>query len=197
MVLAGDTDIPVCDLDYIGADAGALHLAQKGIHMVLALGDYDSAGSESVELIRRYSDEMITLPVMKDDSDSEAAIRRAAAMGYKKILVYGGLGGRIDHEIVNLRLAYAYPGTVLIDQMNRIEALTEGTHTIKKDTYSYVSFFAWQEAEITLRGMKYPLDHAVIGFEDLYTLSNEILDEQGTVTVHRGRILMICSRDRK
>ena len=185
------------DRDYIGADRGALHLAEQGIRMVLAIGDFDSVSEEEMKRIREFSDEVMALNPIKDDSDSEAAVDEAVRRGYEKIYIAGAFGGRIDHEIVNLRLCFKYPERVILtDPGNRCIALKEGTHVIKKEGYRYLSVFAQKKCEISLKGFKYPLDHRVLDETSLYGLSNEILEEEGIIEVHSGMILVIMSRDK-
>lgn len=188
--------VPRVKADYIGADKGALVLATAGIRMKLAVGDFDSVQKEDLELIRSMSDETIILNPVKDDSDSESAIRHVKAMGYEHIILCGALGGRADHSIVNLRLVYENPGTVsLMDEQNLICAFGEGRHVIAKGGYRYISFFTLDEAAVSLEKMKYPLHERRITNRDLYTVSNEIPGEEGILTVHHGKVLVIQSND--
>ncbi|MBR2761978.1 MAG: thiamine diphosphokinase, partial [Solobacterium sp.] len=152
---------------------------------------------EEMTLIRKFSDEVMALNPIKDDSDSEAAVDEAVRRGYEKICIAGAFGGRIDHEIVNLRLCFKYPERVILDERgNYCIALKEGVHIIKKKGYRYLSVFAQKRCEITLKGFKYPLDHRVLDETSLYGLSNEILEEEGIIEVHSGMILVIMSRDK-
>ena len=197
IVLSFAEYIPETDADYFGADRGSLLLAEKGIRMKAAVGDFDSVNEDDMKKIAAFAEETVRLNPVKDDSDSEAAVRFVMGRGYDRIVLAGALGGRADHSIVNLRLAMRWPGILeLIDAQNRITACSEGVHVFEKGQYDYISFFAQSEAEISLSGMKYPLRERTITSEDLYTLSNEILEEQGILQVHRGTVLAIQSRDK-
>ena len=188
--------LPEIEADWIGVDKGALSLARQGVHMTLAIGDFDSVEKSDLSLIRSYADNVICLNPVKDDSDSEAALNAALAAGYEKIWMIGGLGGRVDHEYVNLKLAMRYPGkVVLFDEKNKIEALSEGRYIFEKNEYSYMSFFTEDSSVISLSGFKYPLEKRKITKEDLYTLSNEITGEAGIVTIHEGKVLTIQCKD--
>lgn len=190
--------LPDIEADYIGADAGALWLAERGIRMRLAIGDFDSVHPEDMELIRRHAEEVIVLNPIKDDSDSESALRHALAMGYEKVWLACRMGGRMDHTWVNFRLAMMFPGqAVLYDSANRIMAYKEGRYVIGKDGYAFFSVFADERACISLEGMKYPLHRAVIGRNDIYTVSNEIEKEEGILTVHEGTVLVMQCSDGK
>ncbi len=190
--------LPAVEADYIGADAGALWLAERGIRMRLAVGDFDSVQEEDMALIRRYAEEVIVLNPIKNDSDSESALRHALAMGYEKVWLACRMGGRMDHTWVNFRLAMMFPEqAVLYDRRNLIMAYRQGRHVIRKNGYHFFSVFADEKACISLEGMKYPLQKAVIGRDDIYTVSNEIENEEGVLTVHEGTVLVMqCSDER-
>ena len=89
------------ECDYIGADKGALILAQNGIEMVSAIGDFDSVSQEDMKLIRQFSRETVVLNPIKDDTDAQAAIDKAIELGYDSITLLGALGGRADHAYLN------------------------------------------------------------------------------------------------
>jgi thiamine pyrophosphokinase len=187
---------PIREADYIGADRGALFLFEQGIHMTAAIGDFDSVTEAQRQMIAGDCDEMIVLRKDKDNSDSEAAVDEAVRRGYQTIFLIGALGGRLDHAYVNLCLTMKYPGRViLIDDQNRCQCLKEGVYPIRREGYRYVSLFAQSECEISLKGFLYPLDHRLLAKTDLYGLSNELTEEAGEITVHRGTVLVIQAKD--
>lgn len=190
--------IPACHADYIGVDSGTLALIKQGIPVKLAIGDFDSVDAQEMKLIEDHSEEIIRLNPIKNDTDSEAAMHAAFERGYDHIIFLGALGGRADHAIVNLRLAYQHPLAIsLLDDDNLITAFAEGTYVIKKENYTYISFFTEDEAEISLQNFKYSLDHCVINSRDLYTVSNELTEDTGILSVHRGIVLMVQAKDHK
>lgn len=195
IILKRCESIPTAE-NYIGVDKGALTLARNGKRMLLAIGDFDSVEESDLAYIKEYSDTLIQLNPIKDDTDSEAAVMYAIEKGYQKIHLYGGLGGRLDHAMINLRLVSRFPETVYLhDQNNFIYSLAEGVHSIDKRDYTYISFFTEDEATISLEGFKYPLDKQQLTNKDTYTTSNEILDCSGIVTVHVGKVTVIQSKD--
>ncbi len=182
--------------DFIGADKGALELAELGIHMKLAIGDFDSIEKEDLNKIRAYADEVIELNPVKDDTDSEAAIHAAMDRGYEEVWLCGATGGRMDHSLINLRIAMKYPGVVwLHDEHNLIHAVEKGDYTIHKQDYSYISFFTDTKAVVTLEGFAYPLDHRTLTQQDLYTVSNEIKGDTGILHVQEGKVLIMQTKD--
>ena len=195
IILKRCTRIPSAE-NYIGVDKGALTLARNGKRMLLAIGDFDSVEESDLAYIKEYSDTLLQLNPIKDDTDSEAAVMYAIEKGYQKIHLYGGLGGRLDHAMINLRLVSRFPETVYLhDQNNFIYSLAEGVHSIDKRDYTYISFFTEDKATISLEGLKYPLDKQQLTNKDTYTTSNEILEDRGIVTVHAGKVTVIQSKD--
>ena len=195
IILKRCESIPTAE-NYIGVDKGALTLARNGKRMLVAIGDFDSVEESDLAYIKEYSDTLIQLNPIKDDTDSEAAVMYAIEKGYQKIHLYGGLGGRLDHAMINLRLVSRFPETVYLhDQNNFIFSLGEGVHSIDKHDYTYISFFTENEATISLEGLKYPLDKQQLTNKDTYTTSNEILEDRGVVTVHAGQVTVIQSKD--
>ena len=195
IILKRCESIPTAE-NYIGVDKGALTLARNGKRMLLAIGDFDSVEESDLAYIKEYSDTLLQLNPIKDDTDSEAAVMYAIEKGYQKIHLYGGLGGRLDHAMINLRLVSRFPETVYLhDQNNFIYSLAEGVHSIDKRDYTYISFFTEDKATISLEGLKYPLDKQQLTTKDTYTTSNEILEDRGIVTVHAGKVTVIQSKD--
>lgn len=195
IILKRCDSIPTAE-NYIGVDKGALTLARNGKRMLLAIGDFDSVEESDLAYIKEYSDTLLQLNPIKDDTDSEAAVMYAIEKGYQKIHLYGGLGGRLDHAMINLRLVSRFPETVYLhDQNNFIYSLAEGVHSIDKRDYTYISFFTEDKATISLEGLKYPLDKQQLTNKDTYTTSNEILEDRGIVTVRAGKVIVIQSKD--
>lgn len=182
-------------IDYIGVDHGAYVCAKNHIPMVYAIGDFDSVNEEEFACIKDASKTIEKLSTHKDETDTESAILYALKKGYDDILLYGGLGGRLDHEMANLYLLMHrdYPITMINDK-NRIRVFHEGIHHCKK-AYTYFSFLPLEKCCISLQGFAYPLDHRILSTNDICTISNEIIDKEAQVIVHKGRILVIESDD--
>lgn len=186
--------VPGCD--YFGADAGVLALMREKLPCTCAIGDFDSVSDDAFKDIVNYAQKVIHLNPVKDDTDAEAAVRWILEQGYDAVDVYGAFGGRVDHTIMNLRLAMVFPGKVrMLDQQNCACAYERGSYSLIKGDYSYLSLFVQEDAMVSLAGVKYPLMKRVLHATDLYTSSNEILEKAATLEVTAGRVLVLQTRD--
>lgn len=185
--------LPNIEADYAGIDAGSLICYKNDKTMVFAIGDFDSINNdEYIEICNNTS--CIKLNEHKNETDSEAAVMYATKLGYDEIILYGVLGGRSDHEYANLRLLSEYDYSLsIMNETNYITLLKEGSYKVDK-LYNYLSFFAVDEACISLSGVAYPLDHRNIKRKDIYCCSNEILEE-ALVDIHSGKVIMIQCND--
>lgn len=181
----------------IAADAGLKHLARLGIEPDIALGDFDSLGyvpeAPSVEVC----------PVRKDDTDTMAALKRALELGYRRVLIFGGLGGaRFDHSLANVQaLAWADAHgmeAVLVGRGCALTAISDGT-TLEFDArYSgdFSAFCFGPEAYgICESGLSYFLDDAVLTPDFPLAVSNSFTGERARISVARGRLIVYWHDD--
>lgn len=169
----------------------------------IIIGDFDSVDSESLQYFRKLPDVgMIELNPVKDDTDTEAAIRYALAHGAEQITLLGATGSRLDHvlgnvELLGIGLRAGVP-IVMTDTHNRIRMTDRGI-TLKKETQhgTYVSLIPYTEKveHLTLRGFKYPLTDAVLTGCCSLGVSNEITEEEAQISLDGGILLVIESRD--
>ncbi|TDW16637.1 thiamine pyrophosphokinase [Breznakia blatticola] len=181
------------DVHYIGVDGGALVLLEKNIPMDYAIGDFDSISSEQFAQLKEATT-LIQLESEKDDSDSEHALKFALEH-YDEVALTGVIGGRMDHFIAIYNLmAYQKLNFAIFDSQNYIYPLEVGEYRMDKRT-TYLSFFACEDSEVTLQGVKYPLVHRKLSSKDVYTVSNEIIEPYAVLEVHSGRVIVIESDD--
>lgn len=184
--------IPTDHFDFvIGVDRGALICVQHGLDMDLAIGDFDSVSKEELERISLHSKKVVMLDVIKDVTDSQAAM--AYVESFDEVILCGGLGGRIDHQLINIGLVRNDVRLSLWDENHLIYAVV-GDKIIKKAGYRYLSLFACESSVVHLSGVKYPLNSRSINEDDLYLVSNEIIEEEAYLSVE-GKVLIIQSND--
>lgn len=175
----------------IAVDAGFASLQELGREPDMALGDFDSLGY--VPKARRVS----RFPAHKDKSDLELALERAARREFDSIVVYGALGGRLDHTIANLQLMarFAEAGA----DVTAI-GLNEAVHfVVGPDVYDLpllesgtVSVFAMtpEATGVIERGLEYTLDDVTLNNRTTWGLSNELIGEEAVVAVESGTLVV-------
>lgn len=185
------------DCDYIGVDKGALFLANNNQNMILAIGDFDSIQESDFNIIQKFSQNILKFSSHKDESDSELAIKKAIELGYQHIIVTGGLAKRIDHSLNNLLLLQKYSNIDLTfrDKDNKAYLLSPGMHMLSKSHYKYISFFPLTDTKLSLLGFEYNLNQTTLKAFNNLGLSNEIINQFGTVIIESGNLIAIQSND--
>ena len=175
---------------YIFCDRGLFHKEGLNVEPDLIIGDFDS--HEKVDT----GSEIITLPEMKDDTDSLSGVKLALKRGFKDFLLLGMTGRRMDHTLCNLYLlSYikSHHGKALIvDDWSEMEVV-EKEEVFISDSYAYFSLIAWKgKCEgVNIENALYPLSSAVIEPEYQYGISNEPLKGGSRVWVEKGSLLLI------
>lgn len=181
----------------ICADKGWKYAQKYGLTPDMIIGDFDSSERPDFE-------NTVILPAEKDVTDSEAALDYAVEHGFQRIVMLGGLGGRLDHTMGNIALLAKYcerPGIEVFikDCQNLAFMKSAGAFTIAgDDKYKYVGLLSYggDVTGLTLKGFKYELDDHTLTDDTTLGVSNELTDGCGRVTFKAGRLLVIMSRDR-
>lgn len=175
----------------VGIDRGALIAINKGIKLDYAIGDFDSITDIELKQIEKTCPNIIKLNRIKDDTDTEYAIKYFKDA--TEFIIHGGIQGkRIEHLISNINLILKYNNiTTIKDNNTKICPLTSGYYFINE--YKYISFFAKSRSVISLKGFKYNLDNYVFNEFDNLCISNEIENECGEVTF-TGKGVVIMSK---
>lgn len=170
----------------IAADGGASALQSRGLAWDLAVGDFDSLGRAP------ETGCVVTHPVRKDETDMALAVEEGYRRGYRTFLLFGGLGGRLDHSLANLQLLWnlAERGCrgFLLDGGTVVTALRDGRIDFDEGHRGTISVLcAGDRAEgVSLRGLRYELDKAVLLGSEPLGVSNEFTGAASSVTVERG-----------
>ena len=109
----------------LAADAGYLRLKAAGLRPQIVVGDFDTLGAPP------EGEQMVTLPRIKDVTDTWAAIQLGLERGYRCFALYGCTGGRFEHTLANLQivadLAARGMECQLVDRTQVITAVSNGT----------------------------------------------------------------------
>lgn len=203
LIGAGDLtmgELFVTEEDYvIAVDGGLSYCGILNVEPDLIIGDFDSMTEQeklAVEQLQQTVPEKICrLPECKDDTDMLAAIKRGLELGYTDFRIYAATGGRFDHTLANIQclLYLKNHGAVgyLVDGTGMVLVLQNEAVHFRKELEGTMSLFALtKEAKgVNIRGMKYPLENAVITNDFPIGISNEFLGEEAEVSVEDGELV--------
>ena len=187
----------------LAADSGMNALYAAAVTPDIIIGDFDSADKKILAFFQQNKEiDFCTLTPEKDDTDTEFAIRESIRRGADSITIIGGTGTRLDHVLGNISLlGIGLEEGVrmeLLDAHNRICMIDHSVTLKKKEQYgNYLSLIPYNGnvTGVTLKGLKYPLhDYTMGGFNSL-GISNEIVDDEASIELTSGQLLVIESRD--
>lgn len=188
----------------IAADSGYLTARRLGAVPELLLGDLDSLDRSMVTDAELEKLEKMIVSPIKDDTDTQLAVDTALSRGAERIFIIGGLGGRLDHTLSSVFLLEyikaAGADCLMTDGRNRVRILCadgELTNLSVKRGYKYLSLVSLTDKslDVSVSGVFYPLDGVELTRLYSYAVSNEITAELAVISLTRGRLLVIESRD--
>ena len=191
------TDFKTQESDLIiAADGGYSTLKKLNIKPNLVVGDFDSLG-EAPE-----NENVIKHPIKKDDTDTLLAVKIGLEKGCKTFVVFGAIGGRLDHTIATIQtatfvaenggIAYIYDGT------HTVTAIKNSSIKFSKDAKGYVSIFALSGVAkgVTINGLLYELNDTDITPHFPVGVSNEFIGKESEIIVKDGILTIIFEGSR-
>lgn len=179
----------------ICADGGYQLARRAGIKPDWLVGDFDS-NRETVDF-----DQVIRVKPEKDDTDIYLAVSHGRKLGYTRFVIYGALGGRFDHSIANVQMLKGMIKEgiqiTLLDAQNEVTAMMDTSMEIPKSDFRYFSLFSLTEVceGVTIKGGAYPLTDYTLTSDFPLGVSNEVAEEKAAVSVKKGILLVIRSKD--
>lgn len=171
----------------------------------LLVGDMDSIDHEGLEWCINNNVRQKKYEPEKDYTDGEIAldfaIKIAKDKAIKRITVIGAYGNRLDHMLANLLI-----GQKVLDQGLEIVYLNDNSIVyllsdnsslkIKSSNGRTVSLLPMVEKVfgVTLKGFKYLLEDAEMTNDRAYGISNEMIAENGSISLKKGRLMVVQNR---
>jgi thiamine pyrophosphokinase len=187
----------------IAADSGMEVLYRHHLTPDIVVGDFDSVSKEALSFFKDSDRiEFEELNPIKDDTDTEYALRDAISRGAHSVTILGATGSRVDHMLGNIcLLGMGLVNDVnvsILDTHNRIRMIDSPITIRKKEQYgTAVSLIPYSDevTGVTLIGFKYNLsEYTMKGFNTL-GISNEIVEDEATIDLKSGYLLVIESKD--
>ena len=183
-------DLVVC------ADSGYKNACRMGVKVDVLVGDFDS-----LKDIPDGNFELVRVPAEKNETDTQLAINIALERGADEVVIICSTSGRADHALSAMAiLEYLYekriPAT-LVNGQNRIRFVRDGGAIIIRSAYKYFSVLTLDAVakKVSIEGGKYPLVKKDIGRGFQFAVSNEIVKNAALITVKKGSVYIIESRD--
>lgn len=187
----------------IAVDNGLKILNEINIKPNHIVGDFDTVDKKILDIYNNDKTiEIHKYNPIKDNTDTDIAIKLAIELNSDKVIILGGIGTRIDHVIANIHiLKYALDKNIeckIIDENNEIQLINKTTVLNKKAIMKkYISLIPLTESVegINLKGFKYELEDGRLTIGSSLGVSNEIVEEQAIIEFDSGILIMILSKD--
>ena len=195
------TEHPTGDDIVVAADSGYENARLTGTEVSFLVGDFDSFPGGEPEHTVPNTVEILRVKAEKDVTDTQLAVGLALEKGADEIVIVGGLSGRLDHTLSNLaileNLAESRVHAVITDGQSRARFIRSTSYLIARSQYRYLSLIAVDECVkgVSLEGCKYPLKNAKLSRGFQYAVSNELTGNCALVSVKKGGLYIIESRD--
>lgn len=187
----------------VAVDSGMRFFYEAKTNPDWIVGDFDSVEPAVLQYFEQQKGiDWIRLIPEKDDTDTEAALRRVIGAGYQQIHILGGTGSRLDHVLGNIQLLgiglEQGVEILLVDSHNRIRMIDTELKIARAEQFGYfISLipFTPKVTGLTLKGMKYPLTKYTMVCYNSLGVSNEIIEHEASISLDTGVLLVLETRD--
>lgn len=181
------------DAFVIAADKGYDYALANGITPDLYVGDLDSVSHIPKQINKKI------YPSQKDATDTELAVKAAVEAGCKRIVLFGGIGSRMDHTLANLFLLIPLTDAgiemLIVNEHNRIQLVTKKADITGKKG-DIISLIPLQDCTgVTTKHLAYPLKESTLLVGSTRGISNVLTAATACVCIDSGSLLVIESRD--
>ena len=181
----------------IAADSGYKNAQELGIAVNVLVGDFDSLSD-----IPDGNFEIVRVPAEKNETDAQLAVNIALTRGADELVIIGSTSGRFDHALSLMHiLEDMWEKKVrgyIVNGQNRVRYVKNSGHILlRSQNYKYFSLIAAGETVkgVSIEGAKYPLIKKTLERRNQFAVSNEILKNAALITVKKGAVYIIESRD--
>lgn len=185
-------DVPDADL-VVAANGGHDTAIAMGIRVDLLVGDLDSVDSTTLPdrlLVEQH-------PADKDATDLELAMQVVLRRQPDRLVVVGGSGGRLDHELAVAQLVCS-PRWAEIEEIDWLSGrgrshVTRGARRLHGDVGAILTLLACggPATGVTTRGLRWELSAGVLEPGSSLGVSNRLQSPVVDLSVDSGTVLAI------
>ncbi len=173
------------------ADKGIEICLDAGLLPELLCGDADSAGADYLQQAQKKNIKTVLFNPEKDDTDLQLLLTMLPQK--MPLLITGIWGGRFDHLYSNVFSLLAYKiknnvPVIMADESEIMMLLTAGDclEFIPQQEFTALSLLPLQDSNVSIKGVKWPLDEAELLVDNPYAVSNEITEKSVMIKCHKG-----------
>ncbi len=180
----------------VGVDHGTIVLTEAGIKVDMAIGDFDSVTDSEKDTLKNV-EVVEELNPVKDDTDTEHAVRYIAEKNFDEVVLMGCTGTRLDHTMDSIFILKILSekdiNAYILDTNNKIY-IRKGMITFNKESLfgKYISILPYSADTLVseIRGFKYNADNLQLIRESGRGISNELPGESGYIKTDDYIIIM-------
>ena len=197
-------ELTVTEEDFVIAlDGGLGYCDFLQVEPDLIIGDFDSVTEGEIEALngieKSFPEKVIRLKPEKDDTDMLYALKHALQLGYRDFRLYAATGGRFDHTLANIQcLLYLknHDATgYIMDGNGMIMVIKDEEICFREEMEGFLSLFSLRGRceGVTIQGLKYELENAVITNDFPIGISNEFVGKKASISVRDGELVCMIS----
>jgi thiamine pyrophosphokinase len=180
----------------VAADGGADVALALGLHVDVAVGDFDSVSPAGLAALERAGTRLDRHPTAKDATDLELALDEALRLGARRVVVFGDAGGRLDHLLGTLLLlaADSYAAAEVEARLGDARVhVVRREQTFAGTPGETISLFAVHgpAVGVTTEGLLYPLRGETLAPGASRGISNELAAPEARVSLEAGVLLVL------
>lgn len=180
----------------VAADGGADTALALGLHVDLAIGDFDSISSAGLAALERAGTRIERHAAAKDATDLELALDAALAAEPRSLLVVGSAEGRLDHVLSSLELLASsrYAGVELDARLGAaLVHVIRDSRAFEGTPGELLSLHAVHGAArgVVTEGLRYPLVVETLEPGSSRGVSNVFAEPAARVSLDDGVLLAI------
>lgn len=178
----------------VAVDNGIRHTFTFNLIPHILIGDLDSIDPDLVGIMMSDGVKIVKFPTRKDETDLELAINYVIEKGFKKILLVGALGGRMDQSVVNLDLLLREDleafDIKMDDGKTAAFAIKDSATFAARigDTISLMAICA-PAVGITTDGLAYPMKNDTLLPRKTRGISNQANANEVSIKLQSGKLL--------
>ncbi len=187
---SGNFDKIIC------VDGGTRRARELCIVPDWVVGDMDSISKGDRKFMEQAGVCFEVYPAEKDYTDTQLALELAEKQGSKEIVVWGGTGSRLDHNLSNIFSAASFLTrgiNIVFESRDLMVYLMKDRLVLPGspgDTVSLIALGAKAEG-VYLQGFKYPLNGVTLEGKWQWAVSNVIMESNPVVTVNSGILAVL------